>query len=64
MPFVYDPSDLYKENLCIDLAFALTSATWPGVMTSNAGVRCLSPRVIEMDLLAKLADDIPDVLGK
>lgn len=62
LPFVYDLSDLYKENLCIDLAFALTrdmAGRYDKYKVSAAFRR----RVIEMDLLAKLADDIPDVLG-
>lgn len=62
LPFVYDLSDLYKENLCIDLAFALTrdmAGRYDKYKVSAAFRR----RVIEMDLLEKLADDIPDVLG-
>lgn len=62
LPFIYDLSDLYKENLCIDLAFALTrdmAGRYDKYKVSTA----FRQRVIEMDLLAVLADDIPDVLG-
>lgn len=62
LPFVYDLSDLYKENLCIDLAFALTR-DMAGRYDKHKVSAAFRQRVIEMDLLAKLADDIPDVLG-
>ena len=62
LPFVYDLSDLYKENLCIDLAFALTR-DMAGRYDKQKVSAAFRQRVIEMDLLAKLADDIPDVLG-
>lgn len=62
LPFVYDLSDLYKENLCIDLAFALTR-DMAGRYDKYKVSATFRQRVIEMDLLAKLADDIPDVLG-
>jgi CRISPR-associated protein Cas1 len=62
LPFVYDLSDLYKENLCIDLAFALTR-DMAGRYDKHKVSAAFRQRVIEMDLLATLADDIPDVLG-
>jgi CRISPR-associated protein Cas1 len=62
LPFVYDLSDLYKEDLCIDLAFALTR-DMAGRYDKHKVSAAFRQRVIEMDLLAKLADDIPDVLG-
>lgn len=63
LPFVYDMADLYKENLCIDLAFALTrdmAGRYDKVKVSSA----FRQRVIDMNLLAKLADDIPEMLGE
>ncbi len=62
LPFVYDLADLYKETLCIDLAFALTR-DMAGRYDKHKVSAAFRQRVIDMDLLAKLADDIPDVLG-
>ncbi|CAG8864039.1 type I-E CRISPR-associated endonuclease Cas1e [Pseudomonas fluorescens] len=62
LPFVYDMADLYKENLCIDLAFALTR-DMAGRYDKHNVSDAFRQRVICTDLLAKLADDIPDVLG-
>lgn len=62
LPFVYDLSDLYKENLCIDLAFALTR-DMAGRYDKHKVSAAFRQRVIEMDLLAALADDIPQMLG-
>lgn len=62
LPFVYDIADLYKEELCIDLAFALTrdmAGRYDKYKVSSA----FRQRVIDMDLLAKLAGDIPEILG-
>lgn len=62
LPFVYDLADLYKEQLCIDLAFSLTRelAGRYDKHKVSAGFRC---RVLEMDLLAKVGDDIQDIFG-
>ena len=62
LPFVYDLADLYKENLCIDLAFSLTREL-AGRYDKTKVSAAFRQRVVEMDLLAKLADDIPAVLG-
>jgi CRISPR-associated protein Cas1 len=62
LPFVYDMADLYKEALCIDLAFALTrdmAGRYNKATVSDA----FRKRVVDMDLLARLADDIPKMLG-
>lgn len=61
LPFVYDMADLYKEILCIDLAFALTR-DMAGRYDKHKVSDAFRQRVIRMDLLAKLADDIPNVL--
>lgn len=62
LPFVYDMADLYKEELCIDLAFSLTLA-----MAGNYNKHKVSAgfrkKVIEMDLLANIGLDIEDMLG-
>lgn len=63
LPFVYDMADLYKEALCIDLAFALTrdmAGRYNKATVSDA----FRERVVDMDLLARLADDIPKMLGE
>lgn len=62
LPFVYDLADLYKETLCIDLAFALTremAGRYEKALVSSR----FRERVIEQDLLARLARDIPCLLG-
>ncbi|GLR62596.1 type I-E CRISPR-associated endonuclease Cas1e [Marinospirillum insulare] len=62
LPFVYDLSDLYKEYLCIDLAFSLTRDL-AGRYNKHKVSSAFRSRVIEMDLLAKVAVDIPELLG-
>lgn len=62
LPFVYDLADLYKETLCIDLAFALTR-DMAGRYDRHKVSTAFRQRVIEIDLLTKLAKDIPDLLG-
>lgn len=62
LPFVYDLADLYKEELCIDLAFSLTrelAGRYDKYKVSTA----FRERVIQMDLLSKVGDDIAAVLG-
>ena len=62
LPFIYDLADLYKERLCIDLAFSLTRelAGFYNKYTVSAQFR---QRVIEMDLLDQIAKDIKRLLG-
>lgn len=62
LPFVYDLADLYKEQLCIDLAFSLTR-DMAGRYNKHKVSAAFRQRVIDMDLLAILADDISYVLG-
>lgn len=62
LPFVYDMADLYKENLCIDLAFALT-LDMAGRYNKHKVVEGFRKRVIEMDLLAIIGPDIEEMLG-
>lgn len=62
LPFIYDLADLYKDNLCIDLAFSLTremAGRYDKKKVSNA----FRERVISMNLLAKVPEDIADLLG-
>ena len=63
LPFIYDLADLYKEHLCIDLAFALTR-DMAGRYNKQKVSAAFRARVVNMDLLARLADDIAVVLGE
>lgn len=61
LPFVYDMADLYKEQLCIDLAFSLT-LEMAGVYNRATVSAEFRKRVVEFDLLAKIGPDIQRVL--
>jgi len=63
LPFVYDLADLYKEHLCIDLAFSLT-LQMGGRYNKYKVANAFKDRVIEMDLLQTIAKDIADILGE
>ncbi|MGL5336088.1 MAG: type I-E CRISPR-associated endonuclease Cas1e [Enterovibrio sp.] len=62
LPFVYDLADLYKEPLCIDLAFSLTREMAGRYDKKMVSAR-FRERVIEFNLLVKVAKDIPNLLG-
>ncbi len=62
MPFVYDMADLYKEELCIDLAFYLTMELC-GQYNKYKVADEFRKRVIEMDLLGRIGTDIKALLG-
>lgn len=62
MPFVYDMADLYKEELCIDMAFYLTMELC-GQYNKYKVAEEFRKRVIEMDLLGRIGSDIKTVLG-
>ncbi|NNM58931.1 MAG: type I-E CRISPR-associated endonuclease Cas1 [Legionellales bacterium] len=62
LPFVYDLADLYKEYLCIDLAFSLT-LDMAGKYNKHRVSTAFRQRVITMDLLGKIGKDISDILG-
>lgn len=62
LPFIYDLADLYKEHLCIDLAFKLTR-DMAGRYNKHKVSEEFRERVIAMDLLARLSDDIAEILG-
>lgn len=63
LPFIYDIADLYKETLCIDLAFALTKEMAGRYNKELVSTR-FRERVIEMDLLARIGRDVPRLLGE
>jgi CRISPR-associated protein Cas1 len=61
LPFVYDLADLYKEHLCIDLAFSLTREL-AGKYDKYKVSGMFRERVLERGLLTKIGSDIEDVL--
>ncbi|HDR68607.1 MAG TPA: type I-E CRISPR-associated endonuclease Cas1 [Bacteroidaceae bacterium] len=63
LPFIYDMADLYKEQLCVDLAFSITRKIG-GVYNKHFIASEFRKRVIDFDLLGKIGTDIKDVLGK
>lgn len=62
LPFVYDLADLYKEILCIDLAFALT-LEMAGNYNKHKVANAFRKRVIEIDLLGNISLDIEEIFG-
>ena len=62
LPFVYDLADLYKENLCIDLAFSLTLEL-AGEYNKHKVSAAFRERVVESNLLGELNSDIKMILG-
>ncbi len=62
LPFIYDLADLYKEYLCVDLAFSL-SQELGGLYNKYRVSDEFRARVIESKLLENLGRDIKHVLG-
>ncbi|KFK91840.1 MULTISPECIES: type I-E CRISPR-associated endonuclease Cas1e [unclassified Serratia (in: enterobacteria)] len=62
LPFVYDLADLYKEQLCIDLAFSLTREM-AGRYDKHKVSETFRKRVIAMDLLNQITVDVNDLMG-
>ncbi|WP_137938212.1 type I-E CRISPR-associated endonuclease Cas1e [Chitinivorax sp. B] len=62
LPFVYDLADLYKEHLCIDLAFALTYELAGRYNKQLVSAR-FRERALAMDLLACAVDDVQNLMG-
>lgn len=63
LPFVYDLADLYKEELCIDLAFKL-ALEMAGEYNKYQVLTEFRERVINMKLLEKINPDIEEMLGE
>lgn len=63
LPFVYDLADLYKEHLCVDLAFSLTYEM-AGIYNRHAVAEGFRDRVIHIDLLGRIPKDIVRLLGE
>jgi len=62
LPFVYDMADVYKEHLCIDLAFSLTAEV-AGKYDKHKIASEFRKRVIDTDLLGNIGNDIKEILG-
>ncbi len=63
LPFVYDIADLYKKDLCVDLAFYLTSYL-SGEYNSEIVEKYFRERVINMDILNQSVSDINSLIGE
>ncbi len=61
LPFVYDLADLYKEHLCIDLAFFLT-AEMGSEYNRHRVAEAFKTRVIQIELLSQIGSDIEQIL--
>lgn len=62
LPFVYDLADLYKEQLCIDLAFSLTREM-AGRYDKHKVSAAFRKRVIAIDLLNMVTADVNELMG-
>ena len=61
LPFIYDLADLYKEELCIDLAFSMT-LNLAGQYNKHRVSSAFRKRVIKADLLGQISRDIEEML--
>lgn len=60
LPFIYDLADLYKDELCIDLAFSMT-LEMAGVYNKHKVSAAFRKRAVEMDFLGKISSDIDEL---
>lgn len=63
LPFVYDMADLYKEDLCIDMAFKMTLEL-AGEYNKYRVSSEFRKRVLDFKLLERIGSDIETMLGK
>ena len=63
LPFIYDLADLYKEELCVDLAFSLTLHL-AGVYNKYTVSEAFRKRVLNMKLLERIPEDIDCLIGE
>lgn len=61
LPFVYDLADLYKEQLCIDLAFYLTYET-AGMYEKEKISSEFRKRVVDSAILERIGEDIKSLI--
>src|SRR5690606_36449747 len=62
LPFIYDLADLYKESLCIDLAFSLTREL-AGRYVKHKVSAAFRRKVLDTNLLTRIGDDIQEIFG-
>ena len=62
LPLVYDMADLYKDQLCIDLAFFLTREL-AGHYDKYKVAAAFRERIIELNLLQLFSQDLNSLLG-
>ncbi len=63
LPLVYDLADLYKGDLCVDLAFSLAGKL-AGKYNKYTVAEAFRDRVIKKDLLALAVSDLESLLGE
>ncbi|MCK9329639.1 MAG: type I-E CRISPR-associated endonuclease Cas1e [Sphaerochaetaceae bacterium] len=63
LPFVYDLADLYKESVCIDMAFYLTKELC-GEYDRSRVIEEFRKRIIKEDVLSRIGKDIISALGE
>lgn len=61
LPFVYDMSDLYKSDICIELAFSLASRMQ--VFDHSMVNSEFRQRIIDYGLIEKIAADLQEIMG-
>lgn len=62
LPFIYDMADLYKDELCIDLAFSLT-LDMAGLYNRHKVADAFRERAIKINLLTCIGEDIKEMFG-
>ena len=63
LPFIYDLADLYKEDVCIDLAFGLTQKL-AGQYNKYTVADAFRERILERDILGCAVSDLENLLGE
>lgn len=61
LPFIYDMADLYKDELCIELAFKL-NREMGGRYNKHSVAEAFRCKVIEMDILGRIGRDVKAML--
>ena len=59
LPFVYDISDLYKEEVSVDLAFSLSKDQ---DYSKSVIMNSFCQRIIDNDVLYRITKDISEIL--
>ena len=61
LPFVYDLADLYKSEVCVDLAFSLAARSQE--FSHSCVSDAFRQRVLDYDLMEKIAIDLSKLMG-